>query len=125
MPRSDAFSMLPSPGRDGRSFLLADGGPPSEFVSELIGGGYDVDVFGRPPEGRRVLSAMHQADGWSAGKTPATGASSTAVRIFRFASKQRVPVPAVEAAFPSGPTRLTTAPTAAGKSRPVPSATAG
>ena len=32
-------------------FLLADSGPPSEFVSELIGGGYDVDVFGRPPEG--------------------------------------------------------------------------
>jgi len=31
-------------------FLLADGGPPSEFVSELIDGGYDVDVFGRPPE---------------------------------------------------------------------------
>ena len=32
-------------------FLLADGGPPSEFVNELIDGGYDVDVFGRPPEG--------------------------------------------------------------------------
>ena len=32
-------------------FLLADGGPPSEFVSELIDGGYDVNVFGRPPEG--------------------------------------------------------------------------
>ncbi len=31
-------------------FLLADGGPPSEFVTELIGGGYDVAVFGRPPE---------------------------------------------------------------------------
>ncbi len=32
-------------------FLLADGGPPSEFVTELIDGGYDVEVFGRPPEG--------------------------------------------------------------------------
>ncbi len=32
-------------------FLLADGGAPSEFVTELIGGGYDVKVFGRPPEG--------------------------------------------------------------------------
>ena len=31
-------------------YLLADGGPPSEFVNELIDGGYDVDVFGRPPE---------------------------------------------------------------------------
>ena len=31
-------------------FLLADGGPPSEFVTELIDGGYDVEVFGRPPE---------------------------------------------------------------------------
>ena len=31
-------------------FLLADGGPPSEFVTELIDGGYDVAVFGRPPE---------------------------------------------------------------------------
>ena len=31
-------------------FLLADGGQPSEFVTELINGGYDVEVFGRPPE---------------------------------------------------------------------------
>ena len=32
-------------------FLLADGGgPPSAFVTELVGGGYDVEVFGRPPE---------------------------------------------------------------------------
>ena len=31
-------------------FLLADGGPPSAFVGELIGGGYDVATFGRPPE---------------------------------------------------------------------------
>ena len=30
--------------------LLADGGPPSEFVTELIDGGYEVEVFGRPPE---------------------------------------------------------------------------
>ena len=32
-------------------YLLADGSPPSEFVTELIDGGYDVEVFGRPPEG--------------------------------------------------------------------------
>ena len=32
-------------------FLLAEGGPPSAFVTELTGGGYDVTVFGRPPEG--------------------------------------------------------------------------
>ena len=32
-------------------FLLAEGGPPSAFVTELIDGGYDVTVFGRPPEG--------------------------------------------------------------------------
>ena len=31
-------------------FLLADGGPPSTFVSELIDGGFDVAVFGRSPE---------------------------------------------------------------------------
>ena len=31
-------------------FLLADGGSPSEFVTELIDDGYDVEVFGRPPE---------------------------------------------------------------------------
>ena len=31
-------------------FLLADGRVPSEFVSELIEGDYDVAVFGRPPE---------------------------------------------------------------------------
>ena len=34
-----------------QAFLLADGGPPSEFVTELIDGGYDVEVFGRPPKG--------------------------------------------------------------------------
>ena len=32
-------------------YLLADGGPPSEFVTELIDEGYDVEVFGRPLEG--------------------------------------------------------------------------
>ena len=31
-------------------YLLADGGPPSEFVTELIDCGYDVEVFGRPSE---------------------------------------------------------------------------
>ena len=33
-----------------RVFLLADGGPPSSFVLELIDDGYDVTVFGRLPE---------------------------------------------------------------------------
>ena len=32
-------------------FLLAEGGPPSAFVTELIDGKYDVTVFGRLPEG--------------------------------------------------------------------------
>ena len=32
-------------------FLLAEGGAPSGFVTELIDGEYDVTVFGRPPEG--------------------------------------------------------------------------
>ena len=32
-------------------YLLADGGPPSSFAKELINEGYDVTVFGRPPEG--------------------------------------------------------------------------
>ena len=31
-------------------FVLADGGPPSPFVMELIDGNYDVAVFGRLPE---------------------------------------------------------------------------
>ena len=31
-------------------YLLADGDPPSPFVLELIGGGYDVAVFGSSPE---------------------------------------------------------------------------
>ncbi len=30
-------------------FLLAEGGPPSAFVKELIDGGYDITVFGRLP----------------------------------------------------------------------------
>ena len=34
-----------------QAFLLAEGGPPSPFVTELIDGGYDVTVFGRLPEG--------------------------------------------------------------------------
>ena len=32
------------------AFLLAEGGPPSSFVTELISGSYDITVFGRPPE---------------------------------------------------------------------------
>ncbi|MDE0371870.1 MAG: UvrD-helicase domain-containing protein [Rhodospirillales bacterium] len=32
-------------------FLLAEGGPPSVFVKELISGSHDVSVFGRLPEG--------------------------------------------------------------------------
>ncbi len=34
-----------------QTYLLAEGGSPSAFVTELIGGEYDVTVFGRPPEG--------------------------------------------------------------------------
>ena len=34
-----------------QAFLLAEGGPPSPFVTELIDGGYDVTTFGRPPAG--------------------------------------------------------------------------
>ena len=33
-----------------RVFLVADGGPPSPFVKELIDNGHDVTVFGQPPE---------------------------------------------------------------------------
>ena len=32
-------------------FLLADGRTPSTFVSELVDGGYDISIFGRPPDG--------------------------------------------------------------------------
>ena len=32
-------------------YLLAEGGPPSSFARELIDGRYDVNVFGRLPEG--------------------------------------------------------------------------
>ena len=32
-------------------YLLADGARPSAFVTELVNGGYDVQPFGRPPEG--------------------------------------------------------------------------
>ena len=31
-------------------FLLAEGGPPSAFVKEVLEGGYDIAVFGRAPE---------------------------------------------------------------------------
>lgn len=34
-----------------QAFLLADGDSPSPFANELIGGSYDVAVFGRPREG--------------------------------------------------------------------------
>ena len=33
-----------------QAFLLAEGGPPSAFVTELIEGGFDVEYFGRLPE---------------------------------------------------------------------------
>ena len=33
-----------------RIFLLADSGPPSSFIVELIEGGYDITVFGQLPE---------------------------------------------------------------------------
>ena len=32
-------------------YLLADGRTPSAFASELVDGGYDIEVFGRPAEG--------------------------------------------------------------------------
>ena len=32
------------------AFLLAEGGPPSSFVTELTSGGYDITVFDRPAE---------------------------------------------------------------------------
>ena len=32
-----------------QAYVLADEGPPSEFISELIDGGYDISVFGKPP----------------------------------------------------------------------------
>ena len=34
-----------------QAFLLAEGGAPSSFVTELIEDGYDITVFGRQPEG--------------------------------------------------------------------------
>ena len=33
-----------------QAFLLAEGGPPSGFVTELVEGGFDVSFFGRLPE---------------------------------------------------------------------------
>ena len=32
------------------AFLLAEGGPPSSFATELTGDDYDITLFGRPPE---------------------------------------------------------------------------
>ena len=63
--------------------------------------------------------------GWSAGKTPATEASFTAARTFPCASTRHVRVRIAERDCRSGPTALTAAATAAGPSRPVPSAAAG
>ena len=34
-----------------QTFLLADGGPPSSFATELMGNDYDTTTFGRVPEG--------------------------------------------------------------------------
>ena len=39
-------------------FLLAEGGPPSTFVTELINDRHDVTVFGRLPERECCLSNM-------------------------------------------------------------------
>ncbi len=43
-------------------FLLAEGGPPSEFVMELINGGYDIEIFGRTPE--QDVSCPRCGGGW-------------------------------------------------------------
>ena len=43
------------------TFLLAEDGPPSSFATELIGGGYDITVFGRPP--KRDVSCPNCVEG--------------------------------------------------------------
>ena len=73
-------------------FLLAEGGPPYAFVTELIDGKYDVTVFGRLPEGRCALSDLQGRASGTAGKTPATGAFSTAARTGLLRA-HRAPVP--------------------------------
>ena len=60
-----------------RVFLLADGGPPSPFVRELINDGYDITVFGRVPENetrcprcvrgrleRRLRNTFYRCSNW-------------------------------------------------------------
>ena len=107
-----------------QAFLLAEGGPPSPFVTELIGGGYDVAVFGRPPEGD-VPCPQCKEGGWNAGKMPATGASSTAARTGPIASTGGVRARNAEPACRSGPVASSVAATAAGRSRAVLRAVAG
>ena len=45
-----ACFMLPSPAPDAIPSCSPRDGPPSSFATELTGGGYDITVFGRPPE---------------------------------------------------------------------------
>ena len=43
-----------------QAFLLADGGPPSPFVLELIEGTYDVVMFGQLPEAVGALPGLRE-----------------------------------------------------------------
>ena len=53
-----------------QAFLLADGGPPSEFVTELTDGGYDVRDIRPPTETRRALSSMPRRTAGAPRKLP-------------------------------------------------------
>lgn len=62
-----------------RVFLPAEGGPPSPFVRELIGGDCDAAVFGSPPK-RTCLARNASKAGWGAAGTRVTAAPSTVAR---------------------------------------------
>ncbi len=108
-----------------QAYLLADGGPPSEFVTELIDGGYDVEMFGRPPE--KDVSCPRCAGGRLERRENARGGGVFyGCSNFPLCEHTARSCPrSVGTAFPSGPGRPSAATTAAGQSRPVRSATVG
>ena len=74
-----------------QAYLLAEGGSPSAFVTELIDDEYDVTVFGRPPEGD-VPCPQCKEGRVERREMPGTGPSSTAARTGPIASTG-APVP--------------------------------
>ena len=106
-------------------FLLAEGGPPSAFVTELVSGGYDVTVFGRPPDGDVPCPQCKQGSLERREKCPQ---QEHLLRLLQLAVLRSHGALVPEMRYPacwSGPAASSVVATVAGRSRAVPPAMVG